>query len=146
MLRDKYSEENAYSNDMKDVVEIKVKPGSKAKVKKLYKISYQLNLLTSMSSEDGQLMSAIAESDELAIFNCDVVRDCIDYKWQKFGRLVHVRGLIFHTIYIIVLSLYIKVEYLHITVTQKVPNKSLLGGIAVCLIYPLLYDGTQMVK
>ena len=91
-------------------------------------------------------MPAIADSDQLAIFNCDVVRDCIDYKWQKFARIVHVRGLIFHTLYIINLSMYIRAEYLKQTVAERVPHKGLLGGIAVCLIYPLLYDGTQLVK
>lgn len=101
-----------------------------------------------MSSEDGQLMPAIADSDQLKIFECDVVRDLIDYKWQRFARIVHVRGLIFHTIYIVVLSMYIRAEYLKQQdgVAERVPHKGLLGGIAVCLIYPLLYDGTQLLK
>jgi hypothetical protein len=38
-------------------------------------------LLTSVSEEDGDLMSAIADSNELSIFETDLIRDMIDYKW-----------------------------------------------------------------
>jgi len=53
LRRDQFSEENAYSNDMKAEVDHAAKQGSDTRNRKLYKISYQLNLLTSMSSEDG---------------------------------------------------------------------------------------------
>jgi hypothetical protein len=48
---------------------------------KVFKIQYQCNLLTSVSEEDGDLMSAIADSNELSIFETDLIRDMIDYKW-----------------------------------------------------------------
>ena len=37
-----------------------------------------------MSQED-DLITAIAESDELKIFESEVVREMIDYKWEKFA-------------------------------------------------------------
>mmetsp|Transcript_802 Transcript_802/g.1015 ORF Transcript_802/g.1015 Transcript_802/m.1015 type:complete len:143 (-) Transcript_802:918-1346(-) len=45
------------------------------------KIKYQCNLLSSMSEKEGTIMDAISNSDELEIFNTDVVRDLIDFKW-----------------------------------------------------------------
>jgi len=37
-----------------------------------------------MAQED-DLITAIAESDELKIFESEVVREMIDYKWDKFA-------------------------------------------------------------
>jgi hypothetical protein len=37
-----------------------------------------------MTQED-DLITAIAESDELKIFESEVVREMIDYKWEKFA-------------------------------------------------------------
>lgn len=47
----------------------------------MFKIKYQLNILPSVSEDMGQLMGAIQDSDELAIFDTDLVKDLIDYKW-----------------------------------------------------------------
>ena len=51
---------------------------------KLHTMTYQCNLLPSMKEEDGfSLLNALANSteDQLDIFEADVVRDLIDYKW-----------------------------------------------------------------
>jgi hypothetical protein len=37
-----------------------------------------------MARED-DLITAIAESEELKIFETEVVREMIDYKWEKFA-------------------------------------------------------------
>lgn len=37
-----------------------------------------------MAKED-DLITAIAESEELKIFETEVVREMIDYKWEKFA-------------------------------------------------------------
>lgn len=47
-----------------------------------YKIEYQLNQLSSMSTEDGDIIKAIAESDEVELFLTDAVVDLIDYRWK----------------------------------------------------------------
>ena len=39
-----------------------------------------------MSQEDGNIMEAIAESNELAIFTTDMIKDVIDFKWEAFAR------------------------------------------------------------
>ena len=49
---------------MSDVKREKMKP---------FKIQYQLNILPSMSEEDGQLMEALANSEELEMFQSDLV-------------------------------------------------------------------------
>jgi len=48
---------------------------------KVFKIKYQLNILPSVSEENGQLMNAIAGSEELPIFMTDLCKDIIDYRW-----------------------------------------------------------------
>ena len=52
---------------------------------KVFKIKYHLNILASVSEENGQLMEAIAGSTELSIFTTDLVMDLIDFKWQRFA-------------------------------------------------------------
>lgn len=49
-------------------------------------IVYNINLLTSLSDEDGTIMEAIANSDELEIFTTEAVQDLIDYKWQAYAN------------------------------------------------------------
>jgi len=40
-----------------------------------------MNILCSMSQEDGQLIDALAESEELSIFETELIRDLIDWRW-----------------------------------------------------------------
>lgn len=56
--------------------------GHHVKQDKEFKISYQVNLLPSMSEEDGMIIDAIANSNDLDIFTTDVVQDLIGYKWK----------------------------------------------------------------
>lgn len=61
------------------------KSGSEERRNKLTKIRYQLNLLSSMSQEDGKLIDAIAKSSELSIFETDLIMDLIDWRWTCFA-------------------------------------------------------------
>ncbi len=36
-------------------------------------------------AQEKDLITAIAESEELKIFESEVVREMIDYKWEKFA-------------------------------------------------------------
>ena len=54
-----------------------------------------------MSEEDGNLIDAIAKSDELDMFETDLVIDLIDWRWNEFARAVHLRGFYFHIAYIL---------------------------------------------
>lgn len=79
---------------------------------KVFKINYQLNILTSMSEEHGSLMDALSNSKELEIFTSDVVKDLIDFKWVSFSRWQHQIGFFFHTVYVVGLAIYINYVYI----------------------------------
>ena len=77
-----------------------------------------------MSQEDGSLMDAVSNSDELGIFITDSVRDMIDYKWKTFAKRQHLFGGFMHLTYIIVLSFYISHTFLDeqpVTASSVVP-------------------------
>lgn len=96
---------NQFKADCK-VEEMEDKTGQKSTAK-VFKIQYQCNLLTSVSEEDGELMSAIAESNELPIFETDLIKDMIDYKWQAYSANMHRFGAIIHLSYVFTLMYYI---------------------------------------
>lgn len=79
---------------------------------KVYKIRYNLNLLTSMSEEDGTIMDAVASSEELPIFETEMIMDMIDYKWRTYARRQHLIGGFFHLCYIFLLLEYIRRTFL----------------------------------
>ena len=58
-------------------------------------IVYKINFLPSLSQKDGSLMEAIANCDELEIFETDAVKDLIDYKWSSYASSIHILGFIF---------------------------------------------------
>jgi hypothetical protein len=39
-----------------------------------------------MSEENGKIMKAIADSEELEIFKTELIIDLVDYKWQAFAQ------------------------------------------------------------
>jgi hypothetical protein len=98
-----------------------------------------------MSQEDGKLIDAIADSIELEIFTTDLVINLVDYRWEKFAKVTHTRGLLVHITYILVLTMYIRSTYLGSSI-DIVPSTGYLYAIALCLLYPLIYDGTQFMK
>ena len=82
-----------------------------------YKIKYELNILPFIGmhiDSDGQkvnssisLMNIICDSDELNLFNCDVIQDLIYFKWSRFGKRWHLIGCFFHFFYMFILMYYI---------------------------------------
>ncbi len=63
-------------------------------------------------AQEEDLITAIAESEELKIFESEVVREMIDYKWEKFA-LAQIRiGAIVHFVYVVMLVLYVKLIFL----------------------------------
>jgi len=63
-------------------------------------------------SEDGTIMNAVANSDELRIFETDMIKEMIDYKWTSFARNIHYLGAFMHLLYIITLILYVNHTFL----------------------------------
>lgn len=138
---------------------------------KVFKIKYSLNILSSVSEEEAQLMEAVAGSTELSIFTTDLVMDLIDFKWQRFAFRQHMFGAFIHFVYVMVLIFYIDFTFLvskatwENTVTgitsesktlcssddsclRRSPpaDPTYLYVIFCCLLYPLIYDGTQAIK
>ena len=56
-------------------------------------------------------MQAISESDELEIFETDMVVDLIDYKWECYARNRHIFGFMIHLCYIFSMFYYIRIVY-----------------------------------
>lgn len=81
-------------------------------MKKLIKINYQLNMLTAMSQAKGRLIDALSDSEDLEIFQTDLIMDLIDFKWECYAREVHTRGFKFHIAMIVVTALYIHASYI----------------------------------
>jgi hypothetical protein len=122
---------------------------------KVFKIKYQLNILTAMSESDGAIMDAIANSEELSIFKSDLIKDMIDYKWQAFAFRQHMIGAIFHIVYVCMLMIYIVHTFLPDVApgldsegnrVNPDPNMTLCYVLLGCLVYPLYYDGSQVLK
>ena len=74
-----------------------------------------------MSEEDGQLMEALSLSDEDTMFDCDVVQDLIEYRWNLFGFRYHFIGASIHLVKLIALILYI--IYIYLSHRGKMKNK-----------------------
>lgn len=109
--------------------------------------------MTSMSQDDGSLMEAIANSDELEIYQTQLVKDVIDYKWITFAKNQQLLGALIHTCYVLCLIFYINDVFLRKNTYDEdgnrlnpPPNENLLLAQMACLLYPLFYDGTQMWK
>lgn len=67
-----------------------------------------------MSEEDGTIMDAIANSDELSIYETDLVKDLIDFKWLTYARRQHLIGGFVHLIYVLVQIVYISHTFLEL--------------------------------
>lgn len=83
-----------------------------------YKIEYQLNQLSFMSSCDGDIVAAIAESDEVELFLTDAVVDLIDYRWRQWAFKFHVANVSIHFAYCIYLFNYVNIVFLEHTAIE----------------------------
>jgi hypothetical protein len=121
------------------------------------------------------LMEAVVDSEELSIFDSEsAVISMVDYKWEAYAFGSHKLGCFFHILYIISLILYINNTFLIDKKSKdddndakdedkklllqldgdkpaeeiEMPKASIefMGVLAFCLLYPVFYDGTQMVK
>jgi hypothetical protein len=101
-------------------------------------------MLTSVSAEDGKLLDAIADSEDLPIFTTDLVKDYIDYKWVLFAKKVHMFGMCNHILDIILSSLYIRAAYLNESFGYDIDEFKghMLYFWYIALIYPTVYDVT----
>lgn len=116
---------------------------------KFYKIKYTLNTLPMCTYEDGKcknldgLMDALAETDELSLFEAKVVNDYYDFMWNMYAKHIHYFGACVHFIYLILFVTYVNQIYLNRNFGVRVP---LVWCMVLCLIYPAYYDLKQLTK
>lgn len=65
-----------------------------------------------MSTEDGDIIKAISNSEEKEIFLTDTVIDLIDYRWKQFAFYFHFVNVMMHFTYCIYLFFYIKTVFI----------------------------------
>ena len=73
------------------------------------------------------------------------MRDLIDARWYKFAKQVYQIGICFHIIYVVTISMYIRVTYMGQKITE-IPSQGFLIAVGICLIFPTIYDGAQLWK
>lgn len=108
----------------------------------MQKINYQLNVLFSVSDEDGRLIDALSESEDLPIFQTDLIKDFIDFKFETYAYKVHRFGLTNHMFDILLSSLYIRAAYLNQAFMFEPEEFKawMLYLWYIALIYPTIYD------
>lgn len=57
-------------------------------------------------------MGVLSSCEELSIFETDLVRDLVDYKWETYAFRQHIWSAAFHAMYVVVLIYYINYTYL----------------------------------
>lgn len=75
------------------------------------------------------------------MFETDLVRDLIDARWFGFASGWYKIGFFFHSVYVVMLALYIRGTYLGAKI-REIPSQGFLIAIGVCLLFPTIYDGT----
>ena len=89
------------------------------------------------------LMDACGNTDELEIFETRTLRDLLDFKWDTYASTIHYIMFSFHCIYMVIFSIFINEMYVYRTGSLQT---LVLAGSAVCLVFPMLYDMTQLKK
>ena len=115
---------------------------------KIFKIKYTLNILPSIKTEgDESLMDTVGKidcySEQENIFNCNALRDLINFKWKKYAKKVHYMGFAFHTVYLFVFSIFINqvfVQLINLMIQRGLFTQliRLLLEILLGLFYELL--------
>ena len=118
---------------------------------KVYKISYQLNMLPILgeyitNAENGEkvfnnenvsLMHMCIDTDNFDLFEVPCIQQVIDYRWDTFALNLHMVGAIAHILYVIVMLLYVNTVYINDDVEHKLVYMVLL---LVCSCYPFFYE------
>lgn len=60
-------------------------------------------------------MQALSESEELSIFETDLVMDLIDYKWETYARRQHLFGFLIHLCYVFTMMANVRLVYVNRT-------------------------------
>ena len=60
-----------------------------------------------MDETHDSLMEACGETEELEMFECKVLRDYIEFKWQQYAGKFHYLGAIIHLSYLMMFIFYV---------------------------------------
>lgn len=96
-------------------------------------------------NSDVNLMGIFNEScDELSIYETDLIKELITYKWNTYAFGHHIKGCLYHLYHMFTLILYIDVAYIK-NLRGEDGNTHLRTScnliIATGLIYPIFYEG-----
>jgi hypothetical protein len=87
------------------------------------------------------MMQICEDTEELEIFDTNVIQDLITFKWKIYGLQHHLWGLIMHFLYTFMIIIYV------IEVYQK-PQNDYTGVYTLLLllgiVYPLQYETRQL--
>ena len=108
----------------------------------MFTIKYSLNILASLAN-NMDLMDACGNTEELEIFATRTLQDLINFKWDTYASTIHFVMFFFHCIYMIIFSIFVFEMYVYRTGTLQ---PLVLVGSAICLLFPMLYDMTQLKK
>jgi hypothetical protein len=113
-------------------------------IKKIYKIKYVFNILPSIADyEDTTFNEACGATRELEIFKCKCVIDLLKYKWFAYAKKIHNLSLFCHTMYLFSFTAFINQIYAY---NHPEISRLVFWSMILCLVYPCVYDTTQLVK
>jgi hypothetical protein len=119
------------------------------KSEKYYKIKYTLNMLPAVIYDGEEclgvndILEALGGTDEQIIFDSKIVQDFYEFQWENYAMHIHYFGAFIHFIYLIVFSAYVNDIYMYRNFDNRIAHS---WAILICLIYPLFYDGLQLIK
>jgi hypothetical protein len=121
--------------------------------RKVYKIKYSVNLLAQigqhfeedldmndLTNEHISLMQLCSENDELEKFQCDSLRQLIEYKWETYGRSHHLAGCINHFLNTLAILAYIVLSYM----AEPEDDRFQVILLAFSISYPFFYEMYQL--
>ena len=122
--------------------------------KKMYKMKYTLNILPMIGEylQDGKLeregiklMELCYDSEELEIFDQQLIMDIIEFKWNSYARQWHYFGAFMHFFYMFTVIIYVNKVYIDNAGGQEENNIFTLL-LAFGIIYSAIYDTSQMIR
>jgi|APSaa5957512535_1039671.scaffolds.fasta_scaffold257831_1 hypothetical protein len=120
----------------------------------MYKIRYSINLILKIGEhyvkdENNQLvavnkgisvMGMIYNSNQIEIFECDIIKDLIKYKWEKLGNKHHMIACLSYIIYLGTFISHVYFVYIH----NRDEEFYFVFGLAIGVAYPLFYEIVQL--
>ena len=95
------------------------------------------------SLDETSFMELLSETEDHEILECKIIKDLITFSWDTYGYSVHYLGAFIHFAYIITFSMHIKDIYMYRDFELR---PQYCAAMAICLIYPAVYDNLQMFK